>query len=82
MHDSPESVARQEATWLAPPPLIFIGDNCYIGTGATILGPVRIGDNVTIGAGAVVTKDIPSNVVVAGNPAKIINVKNESNSID
>lgn len=62
--------------------MIFIGDNCYIGTGATILGPVTIGDNVTIGAGAVVTKDIPSNVVVAGNPAKIIKVKNESNCID
>lgn len=65
-----------------PPPIIFIGDNCYIGTGATILGPVKIGDNVTIGAGAVVTKDIPSNVIVAGNPAKIIKVKNESNCID
>lgn len=64
------------------PPLIFIGDNCYIGTGATILGPVTIGDNVTIGAGAVVTKDIPSNVVVAGNPAKIIKVKNGSICID
>ena len=64
------------------PPLIFIGDNCYIGTGVTILGPVTIGDNVTIGAGAVVTKNIPSNVVVAGNPAKIIKVKNESNCID
>jgi len=51
---------------------IRIGNNCYISTGVTILGPVRIGDNVTIGAGAVVTKDIPSNCVVAGVPAKII----------
>ena len=51
---------------------IQIGNNCYISTGVTILGPVRIGDNVTIGAGAVVTKDIPSNCVVAGVPAKII----------
>ena len=40
-----------------------------IGSNATIL-PVTIGDNVVIGAGAVVTKDIPSNSVVKGNPAK------------
>lgn len=58
-----------------PPPLIHIGNNCYIGTGSTILGPVRIGNNVTIGAGSVVTKDIPDNSVVAGNPARIIKRK-------
>ena len=54
---------------------IFIGDNVYIGTGTTILGPVRIGNNVTIGAGSIVVKDIPNNCVVAGNPAKIIKYK-------
>jgi len=54
---------------------IEIGDNCYISTGVTILGPVRIGNNVTIGAGAVVTKDVPDNAVVAGVPAKIIRIK-------
>lgn len=51
----------------------IIGDNCYISTGVTILAPVNIGDNVVIGAGAVVTKDIPSNTVFAGVPAKMIN---------
>jgi len=51
---------------------ITIGNNCYIGTGATILGPVTIGNNVTIAAGAVVTKDVPDNCTVAGVPAKII----------
>ncbi len=55
---------------------ITIGDNCYIGTGVTILGPVSIGDNVTIAAGAVVTKDVPSNCIVAGMPAKVVKVMN------
>ena len=54
---------------------IVIGDNCYISTGVTILGPVTIGNNVTIGAGAVVTKDIPDNAIVGGVPAKIIRIK-------
>lgn len=52
-----------------------IGDNCYVGTGAIIMEPISIGNNVTIAAGAVVTKDIPDNAVVAGNPAKIIKFK-------
>ena len=54
---------------------IYVGDNVYISTGVTILGPVRIGNNVTIGAGAVVTKDIPDNAVVGGIPAKILKFK-------
>lgn len=54
---------------------IVIGDDCYISTGAVILGPVVIGNNVTIAAGAVVTKDVPDNVVVAGVPAKILKSK-------
>jgi acetyltransferase-like isoleucine patch superfamily enzyme len=43
-----------------------------IGTSATILGGVTIGENSLIGAGSVVTRNVPSNVVVAGNPARII----------
>lgn len=53
-----------------------IGDNCYIGAGSIILGPIKIGNNVTIGAGSVVVKNVPDNVVIAGNPAKIIRYKN------
>lgn len=58
-----------------PTPNILIGDDCYIGTGSTILGPIKIGNNVTIAAGAVVVKDVPDNCVVGGNPAKIIRYK-------
>ena len=43
-----------------------------IGTSVTILGGVTIGENSLVGAGSVVTKDVPSNVIVAGNPARII----------
>lgn len=56
---------------------IIIGDNCYISTGVTILGPVKIGNNVTIGAGAVVVNDIPDNCIVGGVPAKIIKFINK-----
>ena len=54
---------------------ISIGNNCYIGIGVSVLGPVVIGDNVTIGAGAVVINDIPDNAVVGGVPAKILRIK-------
>lgn len=52
--------------------LVNIGDNVFVGTKSVILPGVTIGDNVIIGAGSIVNKDIPSNVVVAGNPVKII----------
>lgn len=51
---------------------VSIGDNVWIGAKVTILKGVTVGDNVTIGAGSVVTKNIPSNCVIAGNPARII----------
>lgn len=44
----------------------------WIGGGAIINPGIYVGDNVVIGLGAVVTKDIPNNVVIGGNPAKII----------
>jgi len=49
-----------------------IGKNCFIGINAIILPGVIIGDEVIVGAGAIVTKNVPSKCVVAGNPAKII----------
>lgn len=51
---------------------ITIEDNVWIGGGAIVCPGVRIGANTTIGAGSVVTKDIPANVVAAGNPCRII----------
>ena len=51
---------------------VKIGNNCWIG-GNTVINPgVSIGDNTVIGSGSVVTKDIPSNVIAAGNPCKVI----------
>jgi len=51
---------------------IIIGDNVYIGNNTLIMPGVTIGDNVAIGAGSVVTKDIPSNCVAVGTPARVI----------
>lgn len=50
----------------------YIGENCLIGIGAFIMAGVTIGNQVIVGAGSVVTKDVPSNCIVAGNPAKVI----------
>lgn len=53
----------------------WIGDNVKICGGAIVIGKIMIGNNVIIGAGAVVTKDIPDDCVVVGNPARIIKKK-------
>lgn len=55
--------------WAEP---VTIGDNVWIGGSVTILPGVTVGNNVVIGAGSVVTKDIPDNAVVGGNPARIL----------
>jgi acetyltransferase-like isoleucine patch superfamily enzyme len=51
---------------------IKVGNNVFLGFGAIILPGVTIGDNVVVGAGSIVTKDVPSNSVVAGVPARYI----------
>lgn len=51
---------------------VSIGDNAWFGGGVIICPGVTLGDNVVVGAGAVVTKSFGSNVVIAGNPARII----------
>ncbi len=51
---------------------VFIEDNVWLGDHCTILKGVRIGENSVVGAGAVVSRDVPANVVVAGNPAVVV----------
>jgi len=51
---------------------IVIGDDVWIGGGVIICPGVKIGDRTVIGAGSVVTKDMPSDVVAAGNPCRVI----------
>lgn len=54
-----------------------VGNNVVIGTGAKLLGPIKIGDNVKIGANSVVVGDVPPNSVVVGVPGKIVSKKDD-----
>lgn len=51
---------------------VYIGSRCFIGARSIILPGVKIGDHVVVAAGSVVTKDVPSNSLVAGNPARFV----------
>ena len=59
---------QTEADWKVETTLIKKGAS--IGSGSTILAKVTIGENAIVGAGSVVTKDVPANTIVAGNPAR------------
>ena len=66
-----ENGALQTADdWACEPTVVKQGAS--IGSGATLLPKVTVGENAIIGAGSVVTKDVPANTIVAGNPAKIL----------
>ena len=54
---------------------VHVGSNVWIGYGACILRGVRVGDNCVIGTSAVVTGDIPDNAVAAGNPARVLRMR-------
>ncbi len=61
---------------------IHIGKNVWLGGDVKILQCVTVGDNSIIGAGSIVTKDIPSNVIAAGNPCKVIRVITDKDKTD
>lgn len=56
---------------------VRIGKNCWLGAGVIVMPGITIGDNVVVGAGSIVTKNIPSNVVAAGNPCRVLREVNE-----
>jgi acetyltransferase-like isoleucine patch superfamily enzyme len=67
-----EGKLQTEKDWQCIPTLVKKG--ATIGSSATLLGGITIGENSIIGAGSVVTKDVPDNTIVAGNPAEILRV--------
>ncbi len=67
---NPDGSLQTEADWALVPTVVKRGAS--IGSNATILCGVTIGENAIVGAGSVVTKDVPANTVVAGNPARVL----------
>ncbi len=67
---NPDGTLQTEKDWKVERTLIKKGAS--IGSGSTILANVTVGENAIIGAGAVVTKDVPANVIVVGNPARFL----------
>ena len=67
---NPDGSQQTEADWHMVE--TFVKKGASIGSNATILCGITIGENALVGAGAMVTKDVPPNAIVAGNPAKII----------
>lgn len=61
---------QSEADWKVAPTVVKKGAS--IGSGATILCNITIGEQAIVGSGSVVTKDVPANTIVAGNPARIV----------
>ena len=65
---TPEGDLQTERDWKVEPTLVKRGAS--IGSGATILSNLTIGENAIVGAGSVVTRDVPADTIVAGNPAR------------
>jgi acetyltransferase-like isoleucine patch superfamily enzyme len=65
---------QTEADWTLQATIVRRGAS--IGTGAVILGGVTIAERAIVGAGAVVTRDVPSSKIVAGNPARLLREEN------
>lgn len=69
--EHPTDPELRRAKWESARP-ITIADNVWLGGGVIVLPGVTIGENTVVGAGAVVVRDVPSNVVAVGNPARIV----------
>jgi len=67
----PVEPGLRRAKWEAAAPIV-LEDNVWLGGGAIVLAGVTVGRNAVVGAGAVVTRDVPANTVVVGNPARVI----------
>ena len=67
----PTDAELRRAKWEAAEP-ITIGDNAWLGGGAIVLAGVIVGENAIVAAGAIVTRDVPPNTVVMGNPARVV----------
>ena len=65
-----QGVMQTEKDWRVEPTVVKKGAS--LGSGVTVLANVTIGENAIVGAGSVVTKDVPANAIVAGNPGKIL----------
>ena len=68
--EHPVAPSQRRAYLLGKP--ITIGNGVWIAAGATVIGGVTIGENAVVAAGSVVTRDVPANTLVAGNPARVI----------
>jgi acetyltransferase-like isoleucine patch superfamily enzyme len=75
---NPEGGLQTEADWKVEN--TYIKKGASVGSSSTILCGVTVGENAIVGAGSIVTKDVPANAVVAGNPARIIRSLNTKNA--
>lgn len=73
---NPDGRLQTDSDWMCDPTRVMKGAS--IGSGATILCGVTIGEKAIVGAGSVVTKDVPSGAIVAGNPARVLRVEKVS----
>jgi UDP-2-acetamido-3-amino-2,3-dideoxy-glucuronate N-acetyltransferase len=76
---TPGGQLQTEADWTVEKTIVKKGAS--IGSGSTILANITIGENAIVGAGSVVTKDVPANAIVAGNPAKLLRYLTEESRI-
>jgi acetyltransferase-like isoleucine patch superfamily enzyme len=74
-----EGALQTEADWVVERTVVKKGSS--IGSGSTILSNVSIGENAIVGAGSVVTRDVPPNSIVAGNPAKVLRYVEQTSEV-